>query len=145
LAALGMLAVAALLMLARRPAVLAVVALSAAFVLNAVSMHRINQEMTNIADVWAGPQLVRDAGVRPGELVVCDGHVLARFNHQREVYWRSMPIIDVLADPIPADATIVVAPWQTGDPGQDWDGTAQGWRRLAEDPVLHWAVWRRGT
>jgi hypothetical protein len=141
---LGMLAVAVALLMVRRFATPAVLALAAAVAVNVVAMQGITKEMTGIAAAWANPQLIRDAGVRPGELVVCDGHVLARFNHQREVYWRTMPMIDLTREPPPPDATIVISPWRTGDPALDWDGSAHGFHWLAGDGFIHWAAWRRG-
>jgi hypothetical protein len=143
--ALAMLVVAAGLLLPRRFAAAAVVALLAATAVNVLSMGTITREMATIAEAWSGPQLVRDAEVRPGELVVCDEHVLARFNHQREVYWRSLPLVDLEHTPPPADASVVIAPWHTGDPALDWNGTAHGFRRLVTDERIQWAAWRRAS
>ena len=103
-------------------------------------MHAISA-----AQYATGPELVRDAGIRPGEKIVSDLHELGRYNHQREVYWRPLLMIDLRSDPIPADATVVISCWRTGDPALDWDGEAHGWHLIGDDPVWHWAAWRRNS
>jgi hypothetical protein len=145
LVALGMVAVVVALMAVRRPALPAVLMLVAATAVNVVAMKEANSRMEALATAQyaTGPQLVRQAGIRPGEVVVCDTHVLARFNHQREVYWRPMPLIDLRYESPPSDADVVVSPWRTGDPELDWDGAAHDWNQLAGDPIGHWALWRR--
>jgi len=144
---LGMIVVVAALMATRRAAVPAVLALVAVVAFNAVAMTVITGEMHAIsaAQYATGPELVRDAGIRPGEKIVSDLHELGRYNHQREVYWRPLLMIDLRSDPIPADATVVISCWRTGDPALDWDGEAHGWHLIGDDPVWHWAAWRRNS
>jgi hypothetical protein len=140
----AMIVVTIALMAPRRPVALLVVAVVAATALSVAANQVANDHMAIIADSWSrGPRLVRDAGVRPDDVVAEDGHVQARFNHQREVYWRPLLMIDLWRDPPPAEATVVVAPWSTGNTAGDWDGEAHGWRRVAGDPANHFAVWRR--
>jgi hypothetical protein len=134
-----------LLMAARRYALLGVLVLVLATVVNAAALQAANAKMADISRSWyaTGPQLVRDAGVRPGELVVCDGHVLNRYNMQREVYWRPMPMLDLRYQAVPPDTAVVVALWHSDWPEFDWDGSSSGWRVVAEDPSWHYRVWRR--
>jgi hypothetical protein len=134
-----------LFLAARRYPLLAVLVVAGATLVNVVALQAANTKMADISRSWyvTGPQLVRDAGVRPGELVVCDGHVLNRYNMQREVYWRPMPMIDLRYEAIPPDTAVVVALWKSDWPEFDWDGSATGWRVVAEDPTWHYRIWRR--
>jgi hypothetical protein len=91
------------------------------------------------------PRLVHDMGIDTSDVVVTSEWVAlgARLNHQREVYWRAVTQFDHRAgEAPPADATVVVAPWQSRNK-DDWHGEALGWERVASDPIQEWALWLR--
>ena len=77
--------------------------------MNVFALQASTEQMVLIARSHNGPQLVRDAGVRPGEVVAVDVSLAVRFNHQREVYWRPLVNIDLSSDKPPANVDVVVA------------------------------------
>lgn len=104
-------------------------------------------------------ELVRDAGARPGDVVVAstdlDWAVLIM--QQREIYWTAVRRFDARHPvppglpsnsrlyrfrDIPADTTLYIAPWEDRR-GRDWDGTKWGWRMIVFDERRQFAVWRR--
>jgi len=93
------------------------------------------------------PRLVRDAGLRPGDVVASAVHQATyefRWNHMREVHWTRIGYFDQRLEGPPDTATVVIAPHGAPDPSIDWDGTRYGFRLIIVDPRHHWSVWRRG-
>lgn len=90
------------------------------------------------------PQLVRDLHLGRGD-VVAEAYQVAFpfvFNHAREVSWHRLLLFDV-AQPPPAEATVVIAPWYPGGAGPSWPGGSFGLRLIGADAYHGWAVWRR--
>jgi len=90
------------------------------------------------------PRLVRDVHLGPGDRVAAAYQVPFPyvFNHAREVDWHRLMLYDI-AQPPPADANVVIAPWVPAGNGYLSDGTGNGWVQIAADPFHGWAVWRR--
>ena len=126
---------------------LAVLALTVTMVVNLVAMVSITD---HIGRAWAAdqyntalPQLVRDAGVRPGDSVAEASTVgwWINLRHQHEVYWQALPRFDGKGA-APDGTRFVVA--GIGKP-TDWDGTRYGYTlvlRHDEGGFGTWAVWR---
>lgn len=85
------------------------------------------------------PTLAR-LGVHGGDRVVAlagfDWRVRMDLAHQ--VTWADVPVVKTP----PADADVVLAPWQPGSP-KNWDGTAHGLRMAGGNRQQAWAVWLR--
>jgi hypothetical protein len=103
----------------------------------------------HISRTWANDQynttvaqLVRDAGVRPGDSVAEASNVgwWVNLRHQREVYWAALPRFDPKGAP-PDGVMFVVVP--VGQP-MDWDGTRYGYTLVlrCHEANGNWAVWR---
>jgi hypothetical protein len=126
----------------------AAIALAGVLVVNVAAMEVINAKSLRpmaAREYATAPRLVGDLRLGPGDVVVTSRRVALgpKMNHQREVYWDTLPDFDErVADP-PARATAVIAPWKTAGGVKDWDGEALGWKRVAGDPVGEWAVWLR--
>ena len=133
------------------PAVLGgLVAVSAAALV--VSTARVIEPLSVHQYLPDTPRLVRDVHLGPGDRVALANreptwYVL--YNHMREVYWTRLEIFDQTKRPTPpADATVVIAPWQSAQAGAryaglDWDGSRYGFHIVAVDREHHWAVWRK--
>jgi len=148
--ALLLLAVFVFAIAAPRPARLARIALAGVLVLNVGAMEVINARSLRpmAAKQYAtAPQLVKDIHLGPGDVVVTSKWVPLSplLNHQREVYWGPLAEFDHRKNQPPSNATAVIAPWNTLNGVDDWDGDARGWRRVAGDPVVKWAVWLRNS
>jgi hypothetical protein len=131
---------------ARSPRWLAMLTLTATMVLNLVAMVFITD---HISRTWADeqynttlPQLVRDAGVRPGDSVAEANTVgwWINLRHQREVYWAALPRFNPTGAP-PDGVMFVVAPIGQST---DWDGTRYGYTLVLRyhEAYGNWAVWR---
>jgi hypothetical protein len=152
LAALVLLVVLAFLMSrptrpsARTPRLM-VAGLAAVLLINVVAMEVVNLKSIRPmaeAEYRDAPRLVRDIGLDTSDIVATSSRVSlgGRLNHQREVYWRPVIEFDHLNASPPADATVVIAPWNSRNK-DDWDGTDLGWARVGDDPHNEWAVWLR--
>lgn len=128
-----------------------VAALAGLAVFNGVSMYvitdRISAPMVAPQYLADTPRLVRDVKLGPGDRVAVSSTQATwytLFNHMREVHWEKIAVFDHLDEPVPADATVVVAPWRADRPELDWNGAEHGFHMIAEDTTHRWAVWRRG-
>jgi hypothetical protein len=94
------------------------------------------------AEYRHAPRLVHDLGIGENDVVATSSKVSlgGRLNHQREVYWRGVIEFDHLNASPPANATVVIAPWNSRNK-DDWDGTDLGWARVGDDTHNEWAVW----
>jgi 4-amino-4-deoxy-L-arabinose transferase-like glycosyltransferase len=144
--AIGFMVIFAATLAARAPRWLAMLTLTATMVLNLVAMVFITD---HISRTWANeqynttlPQLVRDAGVRPGDSVAEANTVgwWINLRHQREVYWAALPRFDPTGAP-PDGVMFVVAPIGQST---DWDGTRYGYTLVLRyhEAYGNWAVWR---
>jgi hypothetical protein len=127
----------------------AIAALAAVLVINLGIMEVVNRKSVGpqaAAEYATAPRLVRDVKVTRDDVVVSSVRVAlgARLNHQREIYWTDVPEFDHLFATPPADATVLIMPWQSRNQ-DEWDGEPLGWRRVGADPVHEWAVWVRDT
>jgi hypothetical protein len=111
-------------------------------------IDRVVHPMEDDQYVAGTPRLVRDGYVRPGDVV---GFARRQqqfywlYNHAREVWWSPLLAFNQDTQPVPAAATVVVAPWQPTAPTiKHWDGTQFGFHLVVADPHHHWALWRRG-
>jgi hypothetical protein len=97
-----------------------------------------------MAAAFAADTTLEQVGVTPADHVAEAGGVLwwVGANHQWEVWWQAIEGFPEGASP-PADATVVVGPYDSPNKVADWDGTRFGWHRVYADPQ-GWAVWRRG-
>jgi hypothetical protein len=136
------LAIGIVFALRRFPRLAALVVIGA-LVVNVLALQRSTEEMVSIAHIQDGPRLVHDGGVRPGDVVAEEQSLAVRFNHQREVYWAPLVILDLSRENPPSNVNEVVGPWYTGDPKRDWDGSRYGWVFVTGTPNLTWALWRR--
>jgi hypothetical protein len=127
----------------RRFKVLAVAVVLAVVVVNVFALQASTRQMVKIAHSQDGPQLVRDAGVKPGDVVAIDRSLAVLFNHQREVYWAPLVTLDLRNDTIPSNVDYVVGPWFTGSTQRNWDGRSEGWEFVAGGHGLTWGIWRR--
>ncbi len=128
----------------------AIYALAATLALNLAAMVVITER---ISRAWvdnqynsAIPQLVRNAGVRPGDSVSESSTVgwWVNVRHQHEVYWAAVPRFDSQGPPAGAPDFVVSG---IGKP-TDWDGTRYGYRLVLtynEGANGIWAVWRRAS
>lgn len=126
--------------------VLAAATLAMTMVVNLVAMvvitDRISRSWVDAQYHPTLPELVRDAGVRPGDSVMEATSVQWSVNlrHQHEVYWQALARFDQAGQP-PGRPEFVVA--SLGSP-TDFDGTRYGYRVVLRYDAGHWAVWRRG-
>jgi hypothetical protein len=127
----------------RRFPQLAVALVLGVVVVNVFALQASTEQMVLIAHEHKGPQLVRDGGVRPGDVVAVDVRLAVRFDHQREVYWSPLVNVDLSREDPPSNVDEVVGPWYTGDPKRDWNGAAKGWKFVTGSQTLTWALWRR--
>jgi hypothetical protein len=111
-------------------------------------VDRVTMPMEDTQYVADTPRLVRDGYVRPGDVVAFARRQEVfywQFNHAREVYWNKLLVFDQDNAPVPAQATVVVAPWH---PAEDvkvthWDGREYGFHLVVVDQDHRWALWRR--
>jgi hypothetical protein len=95
------------------------------------------------------PKIVKDGYVHKGETVAFAEQQFLwsqKFTHSREIYWTALLYFDQATDPVPAQADVVIAPYNppSWSKARHWDGTSAGFTFVVEDPHNHWAVWRRG-
>jgi hypothetical protein len=93
------------------------------------------------------PDIVRDAGVRPGDRVAqaWSVHWRTSLRDQHDVYWGAVEIFDPRNGAPPGAPEWVVANVDTGR-STDWDGSAHGYRevfRFTEPRRTTCVVWRR--
>jgi 4-amino-4-deoxy-L-arabinose transferase-like glycosyltransferase len=125
-------------------AMTAVVALHAAVMV--ASVEKITKPMT--ADQYRPdtPLLVRDLHLGPGDKVAVSSDTLwyVPWNAMREVYWTRVVLFDSATEEPPADANVVIAPYEryVRQQWHTWDG-APTFRRVAVDSYHDWAVWRK--
>ena len=90
------------------------------------------------------PQLVRDAGVTTDDTVAVSTMTswYLRYNHMREVWWQRILLFDSTTESAPAEATIIVAPYNPTDPSDSWE-VPDGYELVVTDEYHGWAVWRK--
>jgi hypothetical protein len=144
--AIGFMVIFGATLAAKSPRWLATLVLVATMALNVVAMVSITD---HIGRTWSSeqynasiPELVRDAGVRPGDSIAEASTVgwWVNLRHQHEVYWSALPRFPATGAP-PGSPTFVVA--GTGKP-TDFDGTRYGYTlvlRYDEGGFGTWAVW----
>jgi hypothetical protein len=104
-------------------------------VVNLVAMvaitRRISWEWSNRDYRPGTPELVRDAGVRPGDTIVQASSVswMLVLRHQHEVYWEPLPTFEPTAGMPPGRPTYVIASTATGKP-TDWYGWDFGYEEV---------------
>jgi hypothetical protein len=111
-----------------------------------VTQERVIGPMVDPQYAADTPRLVRDLHLGPGDTVAEAWQVPypGQANHMREVSWQRLLLFDANQPP-PAEANIVIAPWDPWGRGPSWDGTPWGMRFVAGAPRQGWAVWRRVT
>jgi hypothetical protein len=116
---------------------------------NMVFAHEKISKPWELAQYKPGtPKLVKDGYVQEGEVVAYAKEQFLwsqKFTHSREVYWAPLLYFDATKDPVPAQADVVIAPYDppSYSKADSWDGTGAGFTLVVEDPNNHWAVWRR--
>ena len=92
----------------------------------------------NISQLWVDseyhsgrPELVRDAGVEPGDTVMEASSVSwqTSLKDQHEVYWRTLQTFDPSKGPPPGNPEWVIASTGTGKP-TDWYGWDYGYQEV---------------
>ena len=118
---------------------IAAATLAAVMVFNLAGMVRITHHISQVwvnRDYHAGtPDLVRDAGVRPGDSVIQANSVswMMVLRHQHEVYWEPLPTFDPVNGAPPGHPEWVVASTGTGKP-TDWYGWNYGYKEVLRFP-----------
>ena len=109
-----------------------------------VSVEKISKPMVVNQYLSSTPRLVRDAHLHPGDLVAESVNTpwYLRFNHMREVTWSRLLMFDNLKENPPAAANIVIAPYGSVKPKDDWRPGPE-FQLVAVDQTNRWAVWRR--
>jgi hypothetical protein len=111
--------------------------------------ERISWPLVNFQYLGNTPRLVSDAHLGPGDVIAESTRIqwYWPYNHAREDYWNTLVRWDSYTQPVPPQCNVAIAPSDGFVNGEgvhvDWDGTTLGWHRIADDPVHHWAVWRR--
>jgi hypothetical protein len=121
-------------------------ALAMIAVLGVVAMPTMADHATRpMAAAFAARTTLAEAGVTPADRVAETYSVTwwAQANHQWEVYWDLVRLFDERHEEPPADATVVIAPYESPNGAADWDGASRGWRIVHHDVEQGWAVWRR--
>jgi hypothetical protein len=111
------------------------------------SVEKITKPMTVDQYRADTPLLIRDAHLRPGDVVAVSDRTqwYLPWNVMREVYWSKIVIFNNSKDAPPAEANVVIAPYGHTDGHMrdwNWDGDPR-FQRVAVDGYHHWAVWRR--
>jgi 4-amino-4-deoxy-L-arabinose transferase-like glycosyltransferase len=124
-------------------------ALAGVLLLNLASMAVVNYNLVRPMALGqyrgVAGRLVEGMKIDEHDVVVSSQWVAlgAMLNNQREVYWAPMRYFDHRAgEQPPADATVVIGPWHSRNK-DDYDGTADGWRRISGDTLQQYAVWLR--
>jgi hypothetical protein len=111
-----------------------------------LSVEHITKPMTVDQYRADTPQLVRDAHVGPGDVVAVSNKTMwyLQWNVMREVYWDRVQLFDNMTQSPPADANIVIAPYDVPGRGHisNWSGEPT-FHLVAVDNYHHWAIWRR--
>ncbi|GAA1801735.1 hypothetical protein GCM10009835_20450 [Planosporangium flavigriseum] len=124
-------------------AMVGIVALHAAVMV--ASVEKITKPMTVDQYRADTPQMVRDAHLRPGDVVTVSTETLwyFRWNVMREVYWDRIYVFNSVTEAPQDEANIVIGPYgNTGRHAHNWVGGPE-YRLVVVDQYHHWAVWRK--
>ena len=138
---IGIMTLTALLLAPRRGVVAWAAVLVLAAGLNVAANQAANVRMAAIVQSAERPRL-KDAGVRPGDTIAYHRELSPVYHHQLEAHWDRLILLDVRTDPIPAEATVLVTPWNPADT-TIWAGSTVAWHRVGGNASLGYAVWRR--
>jgi hypothetical protein len=127
-------------------------AVSAAFGVGvaAVSLVAVAQMTSHISqsrgsNTQAAIALMEAGQVRPGDQVAVASSLdwILTVPQAFEVSWTELKHFTPGRQPLPAGTTVVETGWPAGQPAQaGWPDAPAGWRIVASDQDVGWAVWR---
>ena len=113
----------------------------------AVAQMTSHVSRTGSINAQAADRVFKAGQLRPGDQVA----VVSSLNwplwvpQAFEVSWTELQVFTPSHQPLPAGATVVEAPWPTGqDARAGWPQAPAGWRIVASDQTAGWVVWRQG-